>query len=63
MAAVVPDNVMRQKGDGGVEGDVADVEGDGVEAKDGVGQPEGEDCQWAIGLVRTPATEMFKSDG
>ena len=40
--------MMHQEGDGGVEEDVADVEGDGVEPKDGVGEAEGEDRQWAV---------------
>ena len=51
---------MHQESDGVVQDEVANVEGDGVEPEDGVGQPEGEDCQWAVGLVRTPATEIFR---
>ena len=44
LLAVLPDDVMRQEGDGGVEEEVADVEGDWVEPKDAMGQSEGEDC-------------------
>ena len=51
---------MHQESDGVVQDEVANVEGDGVEPEDGVGQPEGEDCQWPVGLVRTPATEIFR---
>ena len=39
---------MRQESDGEVEEEVAEVEGDGVEAEHGVGQSESEDCQWPV---------------
>ena len=54
--AVLPDYVMRQEGDGGVEEEIGDVEGDRVEPKDGLRQTEGQDCQRAVGLVGTPVT-------
>ena len=54
--AVLPDYVMRQEGDGGVEEEVGDVEGDRVEPEDGLRQTEGQDCQRAVGLVGTPVT-------
>ena len=42
--AVLPDDVMRQESDGGVEEEVGDVVGDRVEPEDGLRQSEGEDC-------------------
>ena len=54
--AVLPDYVMRQEGDGGVEEEIGDVEGDRVEPEDGLSQTEGQDCQRSVGLVGTPVT-------
>ena len=46
--------MMQQESDGGVQGNVGDMEGDGVQPEYGVCQPKGEDRQWTVRLVRAP---------